>query len=118
MNESLTIEKFRQMKKELENICGPAPLFTSPYNGYQILESPYLTKTETYEVTEPRTFWQRWIEPISTFKNFQTMPFEPWIKTKKVIRTRTVPLNEIMVMNRALVIHPIMRSVINSLQVT
>jgi len=92
------LEDMRRAKKMLDEMSGPfvSTVLLSPFGGMPIFESEMMTETEVYEETVQLTFRQRWIEPISTFLNFQTMPFEPWVKTRTVTKTRQIPMRKVM----------------------
>jgi|SRR6185369_2579405 len=87
----LTVEKLREAMRELEKIQGPSVstglLYPSLGVSIPIYETPLLVETEEYQETLQLSFWQRWIEPVSTFLNFQTMPFEPWVKSRTVTKS-------------------------------
>jgi hypothetical protein len=85
------------------------PLFPSFGVSIPVYVTPLLLETEEYQETETLTFWQRWIEPVSTFLNFQTMPFEPWVKTRTVIKTRQFPSRKILRTQMGLFMHPVMK---------
>lgn len=105
------LEDLKRAKKLLEGLSGP-PVSSGllfPFGGMPIFESEFMTETEVYEETVQLTFRQRWIEPISTFLNFQTMPFEPWVKTRTVTKTRQVPMRKVMQTQFGLFMHPLLK---------
>jgi len=108
---TMTIEAFNEMKRHVEKMQGPSVSagLLYPFGGLPIFDSLLMTETETYSVTIELTFRQRWIDPISTFLNFQTMPFEPWVKTRVEIRTRQIPSRQIFQTPQGLFMHPAMR---------
>ena len=72
--------------------------------GMNFYESPYLpTKTESYEEVVELSFKERWIEPL---KNWNTQPFEPWVKTKVVIKYRQVPSNDVYILSDKFIASP------------
>lgn len=108
---TMTIEAFNEMRRRVEKMQGPSVStgLLYPFGGLPIFDSLLMTETETYSVTVELTFRQRWIEPISTFLNFQTMPFEPWVKTRVETRTREIPSSKILQTPQGLFMHPVMR---------
>ena len=93
----LTVEGLVEMKRKMDElnkgcrheapIYGASPLFQ--LLGMDIIKSDYLpTRTETYEEEVELTLRERWIEPLL---HGATMPFEPWVKTKWITKTRQVP---------------------------
>lgn len=113
MDGELTYEKLMSAMREVERVAGPPVstglLYPSLGVSIPVYESPLLVETEEYQVTETLTFWQRWIEPVSTFLNFQTMPFEPWVKTRTVTKTRQVPSRKILQTQMGLFMHPVLK---------
>lgn len=105
------LEDLKRAKKLIEGVSGPSVStgLLSPFGGMPIFESDLMTETEEYEEIVQLTFRQRWIEPVSTFLNFQTMPFEPWIKTRKVTKTRQVPMRKVMQTQFGLFMHPVLK---------
>lgn len=74
--------------------------------GLPVYTSPLLVKDEEYEAVENLTLWRRWIEPLSTFHNFQTMPWEPWVKTRRVRKIRQVPSHKVIQTPQGYYMHP------------
>lgn len=105
------LEDMKRAKKMLDEMSGPSVStgLLSPFGGMPIFESELMTETEVYEETVQLTFRQRWIEPISTFLNFQTMPFEPWVKTRTVTKTRQVPSRKVLQTQLGLFMHPALK---------
>lgn len=107
------LDDIKKAKKLMDEIGGPPAssglLYPSLGVSIPIYETPLLVETEEYQETEHLTFWQRWVEPISTFHNFQTMPFEPWMKTRTVIKTRQVPSRQILRTQMGLFMHPVLK---------
>lgn len=114
---TMTIEAFNEMRRHVEKMQGPSVStgLLYPFGGLPIFDSLLMTETETYSVTVELTFRQRWIEPISTFRNFQMMPFEPWVKTRKETRTRQVPMRHMIQAGNALIMHPALRSQVSAI---
>lgn len=110
MKEELSIEKLNEIIKLMKENSIPPGLsgvaLLTRFNGFDIYESLLMTETETYEDVETLTFRQRWIEPLL---HFVTLPFEPWVKTRKVIKTRTIPSKRVLVCGSTMFIHPAMR---------
>lgn len=111
MDGALTIEKLMETVREVKRLSGPTVSngLLYPFGGFQIYDNPFLVESEVYEETVQLTFRQRWIDPISTFRNFQTMPFEPWVKTRVETRTREIPSSKIFQTPQGLIMHPVMR---------
>jgi len=94
----LTVEGLVELKRKMDELnkgCRhEAPIYghsllPSLFGGIDIIKSNYLpTRTETYEEEVELTFRERWIEPLL---HGATLPFEPWVKTKWVTKTRQVP---------------------------
>lgn len=74
--------------------------------GVPVYTSLLLVEDEEYTEVERLTLWQRWIEPISTFHNFQTMPWEPWVKTRMVTKIRQVPSQKVVATPQGYYMHP------------
>jgi hypothetical protein len=108
------VEDMKRAKKMLDEMGGPSVsaglLFPFGLLDMPIYESPLLVETEEYQETEALTLWQRWIEPISTFSNFQTMPFEPWVKTRIVTKFRQVPSRKVMQTQFGMFMHPVIKN--------
>lgn len=117
MDGALTIEKLMGMKREVERISGPTVSngLLYPFGGFQLYDNPFLVKTEEYEEIVQLTFRQRWIEPIRTFHDFQTKPFEPWVKTRKVTRIRQKPMRHMIRAGNALIMHPTLRHEVSAI---
>ena len=117
MDGALTIENLMEMAREVKRLSGPTVSngLLYPFGGFQIYDNPFLVESETYETTVQLTFWQRWIEPISTFRNFQTMPFEPWVRTRTETRTRQVPMQHMIQAGNALIMHPALRNKVSAI---
>lgn len=113
------LEDMKRAKSVLNEMRGPsvATDLLSPFGLFDmpIYESPLLVETEEYQETETLTFLQRWIEPISTFHNFQTMPFEPWVKTRTVTKTREVPSRKVLQTQFGLFMHPVLKRDISAI---
>lgn len=83
------------------------PDFSSMYfGGIPIYINNLLTEAEEYEDTEALTFKQRWIDPV---RHCSYLPFEPWVKTRVVMRTRQVPSRKAMITDFGIFIHPAMK---------
>ena len=110
---SNVLEDMKRAMKLMDEIDRPPVstglLYPSLGVSIPIFDVPQMTETETYQETERLTFRQRWIEPISTFLNFQTMPFEPWVKTRTVTKTRQVPSRQILRTQMGLFMHPVLK---------
>lgn len=117
MDGALTIEKLMETMGEVKRLSGPSVSngLLYPFGGLQLYDNPFLVENETYETTVQLTFRQRWIESVSTFRNFQTMPFEPWVKTRKETRTRQVPMRHMIMAGNALIMHPALRSQVSAI---
>lgn len=105
------------MKARMELLSESGFPYTPSFNfmGMPVFESPLLTETEEYQEIIDLTFKQRWIEPISSFHNFQTMPFEPWLKTRKLTKVRQVPSRKIMFTQFGLLIHPVIKKELSAI---
>lgn len=68
-------------------------------NGMKVILSGSMTTLVEVEVE--RTFYERWIHPL---KHGITVPFEPWVKTKKV--TKEVPSMNALFTKDSIVMHP------------
>lgn len=102
-------ENLKQAKILIEEVQGPSINlgFVSHFNsGVPIFETELLIETEEYEEVIQLSFWQRWIEPFSTFIKFQTMPFEPWAKFRIVTKIRQIPSRKILQTQFGLIMHP------------
>lgn len=87
----------------------------SLYTPYQFIETDKLPKTKIIEVEETveLSFKERYIEPLF---HPVTVPFEPWIKTKKVTRKIEVLDSSICYMMGNYIIAP--KEAINILKTT
>ena len=84
----LTVEGLVELKRKLERDY-PRTMPLNQWCGMDIIKSDYLpTRTETYEEEVELTLRERWIEPLL---HGATVPFEPWVKTKWITKTRHVP---------------------------
>lgn len=117
MDGALTIEKLIETVRDVKRLSGPSVSngLLYPFGGFQLYDNPFLVESEPYEITVQLTFRQRWIEPVSTFRNFQTMPFEPWVKTRKETRIRQVPMRHMIMAGNALIMHPALRSQVSAI---
>ena len=121
MDGALTVEKLKEMMREVERLWPTVSTgLLSPFGGlgfpmFDIYDNPFLVETEEYQETVQLTPWQRWIEPISTFHNFQTMPWEPWVKTRTVTKTRQKPMRQIIRAGNALIMHPALRREVSAI---
>jgi len=105
------LDDMKRAKKLIEEVSGPSVStgLLYPFGGLPIYESELITEIEEYDETVQLTFRQRWIDPISTFYNFQTMPFEPWVKTRTVQKMRNVPSRKVIQTAQGLFMHPVLK---------
>ena len=75
----------------------------APYGGVRIYVDANITETEEYEQEVTRSFRERWIEPIL---HGVTIPFEPWVRTKWVSKTRQIPSMKALARGGILYVHP------------
>lgn len=121
MDGALTVEKLKEMMREVERLGPPVSTgLLSSFGGlgfpmFDLYDNPFLVETEEYQETVQLTTWQRWIEPISTFLNFQTMPFEPWVTTRAVTKTRQKPMRRMIQAGNALIMHPALRREVSAI---
>ena len=116
MTMSDLLEDPKRTKQPIDKMS-PFSCYGGPFpfsQGLPVFEDPHLTELEEYVGTETFSFWQRGLEPISTFHNFQTMPFEPWVRTRTERKTRTVPSRKIFRTEYGLFIHPATKQYISS----
>lgn len=71
----------------------------------RVYENDLMVEVVTRKVVVSRTFEERWINPIL---HPVTVPFEPWIKTKKVMVTVVGPSETIIAIPGGFICHPVM----------
>lgn len=88
--------------------------YMTPFGGIRIYESELITEVEEYQETIQLSFRQRWIEPL---RHPVVLPFEPWVKTRVVTRSRNVPSRKIIQTEQGYFVHPAMkRELIQAIQ--
>lgn len=80
--------------------------------GIPIFENKLLTQMEEYEEVIELSFKRRWIEPIL---HCNWMPFEPWVKTQIIKKTREVPMTKVIMTTHGLYMHPALKQELASL---
>lgn len=77
-----------------------------PFSGINIYESELITEVEEYQETVQLSFRKRWIEPL---RHPVVLPFEPWVKTRVVTRSRNIPSRKIIQTAQGYFVHPAMK---------
>jgi hypothetical protein len=69
----------------------------------RLVANPYLVDYIKVQTFIPRTFRERWIEPLL---HPVTVPFEPWVKETLLVTTKEVPSRHLCQMADTIFCHP------------
>lgn len=115
---TLTVEKLKDSMRKMNDVFDRTKASVNAFGfsmnqlfgafNMKVFEDVNMTETEEYEEIITLSLKERWLTPISTWDNFISMPWEPWIKTRKVIKIRQVPSRKAIQTQMGLIMHPIL----------
>jgi hypothetical protein len=76
------------------------------FGATAIYTNPLLVEMKEELVIKELDWWDRWVEPMI---HPVLLPFEPWVKTREELVTRTIPMNAIFQLDGAWIMHPAMK---------